>query len=157
MVNLSQSNNLYIYIYRMLNYNGLRKRQTYDGLVDYLEHHQEIIKYPNRKATKKMNDNIFDDFPEEYQQRKAMRFIITHDKSTQADAPIDQGVNVNINRTREEYIAKLATKRWYLGGGSAQAFNDDKQTQTMGLKLNKTKYYKKRLLDSVLQQLNIYF
>ena len=48
-----------------------------------------------------MNDNIFDDFPEDYQQRKSMRFIITNDKSTQVDFPIDQGVNVNINRTRE--------------------------------------------------------
>ena len=127
----------------MLNYNGLRKRPTYDGLVDYLEHHQEIIKYPNRKATKIMNANIFDDFPEDYQQRKSMRFIIHNHKSTQVDFPIDQGVNVNIDRTREEYIAKLATKRWYLGGGSAQAFNNDKQTQTMELKLNKTKYCKK--------------
>ena len=85
----------------MLNYNGLRKRPTYDGLVDYLEHHQDIIKYPNRTATKIMNDYIFDDFPEDYQQRKSMRFMIPNDKSTQADFPIDQGVNVNINRTRE--------------------------------------------------------
>ena len=126
----------------MLNYKGLRKIQTYDGLVDYLEHHQEIIKYPNRTATKNMNDNIFDDFPEDYQQRKSMIFIIHNNKSTQVDFPIDQGVNVNINRIREEYIAKLATKRWYLGGGSAQAFNNDKQTQTMDLKINKTRYYK---------------
>ena len=88
----------------MLNYNGLRKRPTYDGLVDYLEHHQEIIKYPNRKATKIMNANLFDDFPEDYQQRKSMRFIIPNHKSTQVDFPIDQGVNVNIDRTREEYI-----------------------------------------------------
>ena len=57
--------------------------------------------------------------------------MIPNDKSTQADFPIDQGVNVNINRTREEYMAKLATNRWYLGGGSAQAFNNDKQVQTM--------------------------
>ena len=126
----------------MLNFHWLRKRPIYDGLVDYLEHHQEIIKYPNRTATKIMNANIFDDFPEDYQQRKSMRFMIPNDKSTQADFPIDQGVNVNINRIREEYIAKLATKRWYLGGGSAQALNNDKQTQTMDLKINKTKYYK---------------
>ena len=48
-----------------------------------------------------MNDNIFDDFPEDYQQRKSMRFIIPNDKSTQVDFPIDQGVNVNIIRIRE--------------------------------------------------------
>ena len=78
----------------MLNYNGLRKRPTYDGLVDYLEHNQEIIKYPNRTATKIMIDNIFDDFPEDYQQRKTMILIIPNDKETQVDFPIDQGVNV---------------------------------------------------------------
>ena len=72
-----------------------------------------------------------------------MIFMIPNDKSTQVDFPIDQGVNVNIHRIREECIAKLATKRWYLGGGSAQAFNNDKQTQTMELKINKTKYHKK--------------
>ena len=72
-----------------------------------------------------------------------MIFIIPNDKETQVDFPIDQGVNVNINRIREEYMAKLATKRWYLGGGSAQAFNNDKQTQTMEFKISKTKYYTK--------------
>ena len=34
-------------------------------------------------------------------------------------------------------MATLATHRWYLGGGSAQAFNNYKQIQTMSLKLNK--------------------
>ena len=100
----------------MLNYEGLRKRPTYDYLVDYLEHHQEIIKYPNRKATRLMNELFLNEFPDDYQQRKTMRFIIQSDKSTQVDLPIDKGINVNINRTREEFLAKLATKRWYLGG-----------------------------------------
>ena len=49
----------------MLNYKGLRKRPTFDNLIDYLEHHQEIIKYPNRISTQRMNDNIFN---EEYEQ-----------------------------------------------------------------------------------------
>ena len=35
----------------------LRKRQSYDDIIDYLEHHQEIIKYPNRIATQIMNDS----------------------------------------------------------------------------------------------------
>ena len=35
----------------MLNYNGLRKQPTFDGLLDYLEHHQDAIKYHNRIAT----------------------------------------------------------------------------------------------------------
>ena len=56
-----------LYINNMLNYKGLRKRQTYDNIIDYLENHQEIIKYPNRVATHRMNDNIFN---EEYEQLK---------------------------------------------------------------------------------------
>ena len=31
-----------------LNYNGLRKKETYDEIVDYLENKQEKIKYPDR-------------------------------------------------------------------------------------------------------------
>ena len=34
----------------VINYNGLKKRETYDEIIDYLEHGQEKIKYPNRKA-----------------------------------------------------------------------------------------------------------
>ena len=29
---------------------GLRKRQTYEEIINYLEHGQELIKYPNRAA-----------------------------------------------------------------------------------------------------------
>ena len=43
----------------MLNYKGLRKQQSFDGLLDYLEHHQEAIKYSNRTATEMMNENFF--------------------------------------------------------------------------------------------------
>ena len=42
----------------MLNYKGLRKQQSFDGLLDYLEHHQEVIKYPNRIATEMMNEHF---------------------------------------------------------------------------------------------------
>ncbi len=31
-------------------YGGLHKRDSYDGLIDYLEDKQEIIKYPDRDA-----------------------------------------------------------------------------------------------------------
>ena len=31
-------------------YQGLRKRESYDKIVDYLENKQEQIKYPNRLA-----------------------------------------------------------------------------------------------------------
>ena len=111
----------------MLNYNGLRKRPTYDGLVDYLEHHQEIITYPNRNATHIMNDNIFDDFTEEYNKQKKMRSmviinIIKADKSTQTDLYRDNGMTVNLKNFREEYKAKLASGRWHLEGGSVANF-----------------------------------
>ena len=51
----------------MLNYKGLRKQQSFDGLLDYLEHHQEVIKYPNIIATEMMNDNFFNSEYEELQ------------------------------------------------------------------------------------------
>ena len=71
----------------MLNYAGLRKRPTFDNLIDYLEHHQEIIKYPNRVSTQRMNDNIFN---EEYEQLKnikdkAMDKLLKSDKTTPTD------------------------------------------------------------------------
>ena len=53
----------------MLNYKGLRKQASYDGLVDYLEHHKEIIKYPNRKATRIIDNGLGDIF-ETYEQKK---------------------------------------------------------------------------------------
>ena len=31
-------------------YAGLHKRDSYDGLIDYLENKQEKIKFPNREA-----------------------------------------------------------------------------------------------------------
>ena len=55
----------------MLNYQGLRKQASYDGIVDYLEHHQEIITYPNRKATKIINNGLGDIFGE-YQKNKRL-------------------------------------------------------------------------------------
>lgn len=33
-----------------VNYNGLRKRETYDEIIDYLRGKQEVIKYPDRFA-----------------------------------------------------------------------------------------------------------
>ena len=34
-----------------INYNGLRKRETYDQLVDFIERDPTIVHYPNRRAT----------------------------------------------------------------------------------------------------------
>lgn len=33
-----------------INYNGLKKRETYEEIIDYLENKQEKLKYPNRAA-----------------------------------------------------------------------------------------------------------
>ena len=38
----------------MKNY-GLRKKPTYDSLIDYIQNKQPIIKYPDRLATQIMN------------------------------------------------------------------------------------------------------
>ena len=51
----------------MLNYKGLRKQQSFDGLIDYLENHQEKVKYPNRIATEFTNSNFFNSDLEELQ------------------------------------------------------------------------------------------
>ena len=71
----------------MLNYKGLRKRPSYDGIVDYLEHHQEIIKYPNRIATKIASDNLFNDEYDQLKQMRRLRLMNMHnaDQSTQTD------------------------------------------------------------------------
>ena len=33
-----------------LNYEGMKRRETYDEVVDYIQNKQEKIKYPNRLA-----------------------------------------------------------------------------------------------------------
>ena len=81
----------------MLNYKGLRKRPTFDNIIDYLEHHQEIIKYPNRISTQIMNDNLFN---EEYEQLKnikdnAIHKLLNSDKATQTYFYKTNGMNVN--------------------------------------------------------------
>ena len=35
----------------VVSYNGLRKKDTYNGIINYLQTKQEKIKYPNRVAT----------------------------------------------------------------------------------------------------------
>ena len=38
-----------------LNYEGMRRRETYDEVVEYLQNKQGKIKYPNRLATQIRN------------------------------------------------------------------------------------------------------
>jgi hypothetical protein len=42
---------IYIEIMHAINYNGLRKRESYDDLVRYIERDPNKIRYPNRSAT----------------------------------------------------------------------------------------------------------
>ena len=130
----------------MLNYTGLRKQPSYDGIVDYLEHHQEIIKYPNRKATQIINNgfgDIFGDILGEYQKNKKMAGMkiddmINGNKSTQTDFERNNGVQVNIDKFRENYELKIATGLWHLEHGYVGNFtswrenhNRTMQIQTM--------------------------
>ena len=75
-------------IYKV-NYQGLRKRESYDEIVDYLENKQEKIKYPNRFAKQIRNSpqlsNLLDNGGEglvemEEQQQRAMQ----HEQAEQA-------------------------------------------------------------------------
>ena len=140
----------------MLNYTGLRKKTTFDNLIDCLEHHQEIIKYPNRVSTQRMNDNIFN---EEYEQLKnikdsAIEKLLKSDKTTQTDFSRENGMSVNLKKFKEEYEAKLATKRWHLEGGSVKHIGHSKdsnikskQIQTMALEVNQAYYGRKKLMN----------
>ena len=114
----------------MLNYKGLRKRPTFDNLIDYLEHHQEIIKYPNIISTQIMNDSLFN---EEYEQLKnikdkAIDKLLNSDKETQTDFYRTNGMSVNLKEFKEQYEATLATKRWHLEGGSVKNIGHSKDS-----------------------------
>ena len=69
----------------MLNYKGLRKQQSFDGLLDYLENHQEVIKYPNRIATEMMNENCFTQNTKNLKNMKGMAMfdMLKSDRATQ--------------------------------------------------------------------------
>ncbi len=63
----------------MFKYNGLRKRQTYDELIDYLIYKQETIKYPQR--IKLYPRGILDDLDDV----KAFQSLRKEDKETQTE------------------------------------------------------------------------
>ena len=45
---------MFIYIY-MINYTGLRKKESYNEILNNIQTDQPIVKYPNRKASFLMN------------------------------------------------------------------------------------------------------
>ena len=72
----------------MLKYNGLRKRQTYDELVDYLLNKQDIIKYPSR--IKLYPRSILDDLYD----IKASKILHKENKETQTECQIKQSKQI---------------------------------------------------------------
>ena len=63
-------------------------------------------------------------------------------------------MNVNLKDSKEQYEAKLATKRWHLEGGSVTNIGHSKDTdikskqiQTMALEVNKVYYGRKKLMN----------
>ena len=140
----------------MLNYKGLRKQQSFDGLIDYLEHHQEKIKYPNRIATEMMKENFFNSELEELKNMRGMMMfnLFKTDRATQTDFYRTKGVNVNLDKFREQYEARLATGRCHLEGGSVKQIKNWKnkevmkqQIQPMVLEINKIYYGRKKLMN----------
>ena len=144
----------------MLDYKGLSERPSYDGVVDYLEHHQEIIKYPNRIATKIASDNLFNDEYEQLKQMRQMRLMNMQnaDQSTQTDFYKNIGMNVNLKNYRGQYEKKLANVDWHLEGGAVKNFsgwrerkNMTMQTQTIVLEANR-RYYQSNKFDKRFNQ-----
>ena len=123
----------------------MRKQLSFDGLFDYLEHHQEMIKYPNRIATEMMNEIFNSEYEElEKYERYSMFDIFKADRATQTDFYRTKGVNVNLDKSREQYKARLASGRYHLEGGSVKQIDRwrekemiTKQTQTMVLEIHK--------------------
>ena len=71
-----------------MQYNGLRKKPTYESLIHYLQYEQPIIKFPNRKATQ--ITNILDSRQQIYQMNnvkinKFENIKVMFDKTTQKD------------------------------------------------------------------------
>ena len=70
--------------------------------------------------------------------------MINGDQSTQTDFERTNGVQVNLNRYKEDYEAKLATGYWHLEHGGVKNFTSwmerqkrTMQIQTMSLEANK--------------------
>ena len=106
----------------MLNYKGLRKQPSFDGLIDYLENHQEKVKYPNRIATEFTNSSFFNSDLEELKNMRGMMMIdmLKGDKATQTDFYRTKSTNVNLDKFKEQYEARLATGRYRFNGRKRQ-------------------------------------
>ena len=101
-------------IYKV-NYQRLRKRESYDEIVDYLENKQERIKYPNRLAKQLRNSpqlsNLLDNGGEglvemEEQQQRAMQ----HEQAEQAVR--QAGGTAQVLRAAATQTEKNKNKKW---------------------------------------------
>ena len=132
---------------------GLRKRNDFDKIVDYLQFHQEKIRYPDRTETNELdevNDLLsFSDFyntEKELNQQKVFNMLMKADKQTQTKFFEDSGITFNINNFRDEYDTTLDSGDFYLAGGSSQNVGPhESDAQTMHLRLNKLKYIKVKI------------
>ena len=95
----------------MFKYNGLRRRQTYDEIINYLQHRQETIKYPQR--IKLYPRSILDDLGDV----KAFKTLHKEDKETQTELKMSdkatqtdishKTVQVDIEVNPNEYHKRL--------------------------------------------------
>ena len=131
-------------IYKV-NYQGLRKRESYDEIVDYLENKQERIKYPNRFAKQIRNSpqlsNLLDNGGEglvemeEQQQRK-----MQHEQAEQAvrqaggTAQVSRAaatqtektkITNRVTQTNNPKIASRGTQAWRPNKASFGAQTDE--------------------------------
>ena len=99
----------------MFKYNGLRRRQTYDEIVDYLQHRQETIKYPQR--IKLYPRGILDDLGDGSMMIKTSRKPDEEDKETQTELRksnkatqtdiLRKAVQVDVEKNPHEYHKRL--------------------------------------------------
>jgi len=95
----------------MFKYNGLRKRQTYDELIDYLIYKQETIKYPQR--IKLYPRGILDDLDDvkafktlRKEDKETQTELRKSDKATQTDI-LHKAVQVDVEINPNEYHKRL--------------------------------------------------
>jgi hypothetical protein len=114
-------------------YNGLHKRPTYEGLINYLANEQEIIQYPNRTATQMRNHPYLtqldgDDYDQmTEQQLSIMRAKMNGDKiNEEAAKPGGPGTN----QLRAASAGSAAASSSSSGSSSYQSIASSSQAST---------------------------
>jgi len=114
---------------------GLRKRPTYDHLMDSL-FHQKKIKYPNRVASNMLLDLVtefgFKDggIGEFADSKKQFNNALTQDQRIQEEVELtDRGAQADVDRFKTIYEARLTDPNYFLSGGSSQSYPITKQNK----------------------------